>query len=381
MIERLEIILKLTERCNIACTYCYYFENHDKSALSRPPRLTEFSVATLIAGISEAMSDDFCRSLRIIFHGGEPLLYGKQRFEKLCSRLVSSFPEANISLCMQTNAMLIDDEWIDLFERFDISVGVSVDGPRDIHNKHRVDKRGGPTFDKTLIGIHKLVEASVQNRISPPGALIVINSGCSPSEIFYFVVNDLKIVNMDFLFPDITWDNSLVCTSSKIGDYLCAIYDHWVVHGQDGVTIRVIKSTISLLLGRQSLLGGYGPKRSSALTVLSDGEINGDDFLRPCGDDVVELNLSLDSSTLQSAFSSNNEKLSALGASELPVECRQCAYEKICCGGQLTHRYSAKNGFRNKSVYCSDLKQFYEHVCISLYKSGVEIDVIEHALR
>jgi uncharacterized protein len=282
---------------------------------------------------------------------------------------------------MQTNAMLVDDEWISIFQECAVSVGISVDGPREIHDRFRVDKRGRPTFDKTVSGILKLVNASTQGKISPPGALIVIQPAVHPARVYDFVVNELGIKNMDFLLPDATHDNPIIETSTSTGQYLCFLFDHWLKHGQEQVNIRILKSTISLLIGRQSLLGGFGPTRSTALTILSDGDINGDDFLRPCGDHVVELGFNLSSHALDLAFSSNEKKLSLLGADDIPAACYGCAYERVCCGGQLTHRYSEINGFRNKSIYCRDLKIFYEHVCKSLYSSGVKITDIEQALR
>ncbi|WP_110740963.1 MULTISPECIES: radical SAM protein [unclassified Pseudomonas] len=382
MVGRLEIILKLTERCNIACTYCYYFENDDRSALTRPWRFLDESVPILKARIQDALLNGFCDSVRIIFHGGEPLLFGKVRFRALCLELMSIISaNKKVALCMQTNAMLVDDEWIEIFQEFKIGVGVSVDGPREVHDRFRLDKRGRATFDKTVAGIHKLVGAAKAEKISPPGALIVIQPAVDPAVVYDFVVNDLGIKNMDFLLPDATCENPIIGTSRGCGEYLCLLLDHWLCYGQGSVDIRILTSTVSLLLGRHSLLGGFGPARSTALTVLSDGDINGDDFLRPCGDHVVDLGMNLSSNGLMEAFDSNEVKLSSLGADEVPLACGGCAYERICCGGQLTHRYSVKDGFRNKSIYCKDLKIFYEHVCGLLYRSGVNLAEIEYALR
>lgn len=379
MLKRLEVILKLTERCNIACTYCYYFENDEKSAFSRPSRLTDDAATKVAERIREAFDNQFCESVRIIFHGGEPLLIGKERFERLCRRLLKSGPAGKITLCMQTNAMLIDEEWINLFTEFNVSVGVSIDGPKEIHDRFRLDKAGRPTFDKTARGIHKLVISANQGFISPPGALVVIQPDSDPNAIFRLIVDEFGITNMDFLIPDGTWD--ITKPAGDIGEYLCTLFDCWSGSGRLNIYIRILKSSLSLLMGGPSFLGGFGPTNSTAVTILGNGDINGDDFLRTCGDFVVDLEMDLFNHSFEEAYKSNNLRLIDFSATTLPEDCLGCAFEKICCGGQLTHRFSREHLFRNKSIYCSELKMFYEHVCQFLLSSGMSPTHLENVLR
>jgi uncharacterized protein len=379
MVRRLEIILKITERCNIACSYCYYFENETKSALSRPSRLTDNAFSALVGRVKEALHDKMCDSIRIIFHGGEPLLIGKIKFREICRTLVNSVPPEAIEFCIQTNAMLIDDEWVAIFQEFNVSVGVSIDGPAAIHDYNRRDKNGNPTHAKVVKGIQKLVTASRDGQLSYPGALIVIQPYVSPSEIYWFIVNELGIKTMDFLLPDSTWDTPNN-NEKEIGSYLCELFDCWVNHDDPNVEIRFLKSAISLFLGGSSYLGGFGPVDSSALTILSNGEINGDDFLRVCGDDVIDLKMNLDKFSLNKAFEANRILLDEYGARILPSACVNCTFENVCCGGQLTHRFSKKDRFNNPSIYCSGLKLFYEHILSFLLKTGNSPDRLAKVL-
>lgn len=279
---------------------------------------------------------------------------------------------------MQTNAILVDEDWITIFQTFSVNVGFSIDGPEIVHDKYRVDRNGHPTHEKTVSGIRRLVAASNDGRIMPPGALIVIQPETDAQEVFLFVAS-LGVKNMDFLLPDATWENPP--NNRSIGTYLCDLFDSWLTRDDPRLNVRILKSTMSLFLGGQSYLGGFGPVNSTALTVLSNGEINGDDFLRPCGDEVIDLGMHLSTSSLADGFAKNSGRLSLLRATILPGDCSGCAFENVCFGGQLTHRYSKANAFDNRSVYCEGLKLFYEHVLLFLHTSGVALKDLESVLR
>jgi len=347
--------------------------------LSRPARLIPKAAQLLCYRINEAIQSGFCESVRVIFHGGEPLLFGKDRFAELCQALLACAPDGKVELCAQSNATLIDDEWIILFEKFAVNVGVSIDGPEEIHNRHRLDHSGRATFKETVMGIRKLVTAGGLGRISRPAALIVAQSNTDPRDIYKFVVEDLGITRMDFLLPDGTHDQS--APVMEVGPYLCRLFDCWSDEEKDGVEIRLLQSSLSLLLGGSSFLGGFGPKRSTALTVLSDGEINGDDFLRPCGDDVIKLGKNVFENSFAEAFDVNEKRLRFWAADQLPENCSGCAFEKICCGGQLTHRYRSDTKFNNSSIYCSGLKQFFEYLCLHAVNDGFDVARLEQTLR
>ncbi|WP_333907319.1 radical SAM protein [Delftia acidovorans] len=377
MSRRLELILKLTERCNIACTYCYYFENEQKSALTRPPYLTDEVARQFVHRVHETIREGHHQNVRIIMHGGEPMMYGKARFAALCTDLQREFLDS-VQLCMQTNAMLVDDEWVSIFERHKVAVGVSIDGPPSVHDANRVDKKGRATSNRVEAGIRRLVQAATEGRISPPGALIVVQPDTSPTDILRYVTTELSITQMDFLLPDATWDSGR--DTAWLGPYLVELFKAWLAGNQEEVSVRILKSTMSLLTGGASFLGGFGPIQANALTVLSDGAINGDDFLRPCGDEFLELDTSVFSASFARACMLNRFRLETVGATQIPSACNDCPYCKTCCGGQMTHRFSRERLFDNPSVYCQGLRTFYDEVCATLLNSGVAIEQIASVL-
>lgn len=183
MAQKLEIVLKISERCNINCTYCYFFENRDRSAFGRPPLMTTQISSAFADRIREGFDNGFLSHLQIDFHGGEPLLIGKKRFKSIIENILKLIPEDRVRFCIQTNAMLVDSEWIDLFAEFDVNVGVSLDGPDHIHNQFRIDHLGRPTHSRVMEGINQLIAAWRAKILATLSALVVIQPQSDAVEV------------------------------------------------------------------------------------------------------------------------------------------------------------------------------------------------------
>ena len=364
-----QIIFKLAERCNINCTYCYYFHGGERDFLSKPARTK--------ADVGDALSDYLKRTLaageidkaQVIFHGGEPLLYGKRRFDALCSKLRSDIDSPSLDLCLQTNATLIDSEWIGIFEQHDVKVCTSLDGPQSVHDSFRVDHRGRGTYQNVRRGIDLLIEAKRAGRLSSVACLSVIQPKFSGRDVFIHLVNEVGFDQLDFLFPDVTHDN-FTGDSKSYGRFLIEAFDEWFAQDNPVVNIRVLRSTMSVLLGGKSYLAGFGSSQPDAFTVRSDGAVELDDFLRVCGLDVVDTGLTLKDlqrTELRSLISAR-----ALDAqfSNLPLKCADCDVAGACKGGQISHRFKAGNGFEERSVFCEGLYDLFVHVAKALVEAG-----------
>lgn len=138
------IILQPTSLCPLACTYCYLPERHLKQDM------TPAVAAAVAAGIEPDWSP-----VEVVWHGGEPLAVGRTRFAELLESFESLRRAGRVQHKVQTGATLITDAWCELFERFEIGVGVSLDGPRTV-NQHRVNRAGRATFDRIVAGIETL---------------------------------------------------------------------------------------------------------------------------------------------------------------------------------------------------------------------------------
>lgn len=138
------IILQPTSLCPMACTYCYLPERHLKQDMT-----TEVAAA-VAAGIEPNWSP-----VEVVWHGGEPLAVGRRRFVELLEPFEALRRAGQVQHKVQTGAALITDAWCELFEQYQIGVGVSIDGPRS-QNHHRVDRAGRPMFDRIVTGVETL---------------------------------------------------------------------------------------------------------------------------------------------------------------------------------------------------------------------------------
>ncbi len=138
------IILQPTSLCPLACTYCYLPERYIKQDM------TPAVAAAVAASIQPSWAP-----IEVVWHGGEPLASGRVRFAELVEQFESLRQVGRVQHKVQTGASLITDAWCELFERYEIGVGVSIDGPRSV-NHHRVDRAGRPMFDRVVAGIETL---------------------------------------------------------------------------------------------------------------------------------------------------------------------------------------------------------------------------------
>src|SRR5256885_2058049 len=134
------VILKLTECCNIVCTYCYVFEFDKEISGQRP----FFFRREILDCTLDRLAEHFVASGRcgvfISLHGGEPLLLGKSRFRDYVQTIRKRLEMFDVVMGTQTNGLLIDDEWLDLFSEEDVHFSVSLDGPLSTYDKYRLRK-------------------------------------------------------------------------------------------------------------------------------------------------------------------------------------------------------------------------------------------------
>jgi uncharacterized protein len=136
------LLVKLASRCNIQCTYCYWFRDAD--VYRRPAVLTVEAEDAFCKRLEQHITEFGLDHFMIVFHGGEPLLFPKHRFVALQEKLldIEERTGCEITRGVCTNAILIDEEWVEIFREFEVDVSVSLDGPPEIHDKYRVGFKG-----------------------------------------------------------------------------------------------------------------------------------------------------------------------------------------------------------------------------------------------
>lgn len=160
-------IIKLTRLCNLRCVYCNDWSASPNTTMDQATRLLAFE---RILGDSNRGDADAPHSVNVVWHGGEPTTIGRREvLATLWLQRAASRPGQRLSNVLQTNATRIDDAWADFFARYKFVVGVSLDGPKNIHDATRPGLGGRPTFDRAVAGIAKLQDRGVFR-----GALVVV---------------------------------------------------------------------------------------------------------------------------------------------------------------------------------------------------------------
>ncbi|GAA0731500.1 FxsB family radical SAM/SPASM domain protein [Dactylosporangium roseum] len=355
-------ILKVVNRCNINCDYCYVFHGPDQSWRELPVRMSTDVAYAAAQRIAEHATAHDLDHIDVVLHGGEPLLAGPRHLGAILQILRDHLPFVSFEL--QTNGMLIDNEWLDLFEQFGVQVGVSLDGPPAANNRHRVSHRGRSTFDTAVHGIELL-------RGRPhlfAGILAVVDLHNDPVEVH----DDLAALGpavIDFNLPHATHDSPPRRTDPdepEYGRWLSRVYDAWIGADSSTHSVRILEDIVALSLGAKGSVESLGLAPADIVVVESDGSIENVDTLKAAAPGAAGLGLNVFDHTFNEVARHPAIRQRQTGAAALAEECQRCPLVSVCGGGYLPHRLSAERGYRNPSVYCQDLAYLIRHVQATL---------------
>ncbi len=391
--KRLHVILKVAERCNIACSYCYYYFAGDDSHAKQPAIMTADTIDDLIHFCRDAVRDFDLEAVRLYFHGGEPLMMGKQRFDEMCVRLTEGLCAVTyLKLALQTNGMLIDDDWIALFSRHQVGIGVSLDGPRAQNDKYRVDRKGRSTFARTMAGIELLQSAVEDGRLRRFGVLTVANFQTDPIATYEFFVHEAGIRNLDFLWPDDHHDSVPPVDNSQATAFFTSLFDRWAKDDDRSIRIQVFKSLMARFIGDEGYAiedqfasGKSRPRHpidqdEVMVTVRSSGELQLEDVLFQLLSPNQASGYTIKGDTLRAFLDSPFYRRAFEQRIAVPECCRQCYWLNVCGSGQAQNRFSRRSGLACETVYCAALKKLYAHVARYMLLNGVDAERIERVL-
>jgi uncharacterized protein len=336
------------------------YQHADQSWRQRPTFMSEETFGHLLTRIEEYCDRRPGREMNISFHGGEPMLIGPRQFDRLVSMALEKLKN-RVSLGMQTNGTLVNDEWIEVLKRHNLRVGVSLDGPPEIHDLSRFDHAGRGSYIQTVQGLRKLQENRVFSCV-----LTVINPGQSGLKI-YRHIRSLGVKNMNFLLPDVTHDSRRLFYpdfgATPIADYLIPIFDAWFDEDDPNVLIRLFNAILTGLMGGSANFEGVGNHCENYLVIDTDGNIQANDALKVCDDGISESGLNV----AQHGFDDLHLGLPLVNrlvheGLSLSAQCQACAERDVCGGGAVTTRYAKANGFDNPSVWCDDMLKLIAHI-------------------
>lgn len=355
------LILKVAERCNLNCSYCYIYQHADRGFLYRPKIMSDEVFDQVLVRVKEYCDRRGSYRMNLTMHGGEPTLNGAQRLGRLVERAHEVLQQHLGDISMQTNATLIDREWIQTIRHHNIRVGVSLDGPAKLHDRVRVDHTGRGSHAATLRGLRLLQKAGLS-----PGVLCVINPEVVGLEVYRYF-RSLGVKKIDFLLPDVSHDNKDRlyghCGVTPVADYLIPVFNQWFAEDDPEVRIRLFWSLISAMMGGLQKTDAFGNPLMSYLIIETDGSIQALDALRVCEDGIADSGLNV----LQHGFDDLHVGLPLVHqvvheGIPLSAVCEACSEREICGGGYLPHRYSRDKGFNNPSVWCKDILKLLAHI-------------------
>jgi len=352
----LNVVVKVTKDCNLACRYpCYYYH-----LVKRDESVLDLSVLKSLFDQVAAMPE--VHKFNTVWHGGEPLLAGMQWFVDAIEIQHRSFLNSHVSVenSIQTNGTLVDSGWAEFFVQNNFQVGVSIDGPwNDIFRRTR-DNKGSLT--SVLEGIDIL-----QSHGSSAGGLAVITreSIGNASELLDFMLSH-GIDSFDIL-PNTELDpsgkplsNSI--TGDEYADFVIELYEAWLKLDRDDVKIRVIEQMIGALLGCSPDLCMFCGSCDGVLCL----DVNGDIY--PCDEYVGDSKYilgNLNKETIPDIIDGKSYKDHISLTANLSESCTRCCFRQSC-GGNCA-KFKLKSAGKN---VCFGRKRIFSYMKNKLKKQG-----------
>lgn len=369
----LYIMLKpIGAACNLRCKYCYYLEK-SKLYKDTPSRI-----------ISEKLLEDFTREyieaqtmndVLFAWHGGETTMRPLSFYRKAVELQKKYAGGRRISNVIQTNGTLLTDEWCQFFKENNWLVGVSIDGPQDFHDEYRHTPTGGPSWMKVMKGISLLNRHGVEWN-----ALAVVNdyNADFPLE-FYRFFKDMRcryiqitpiverIVNHDDGRHLATLTDSadapladFSVTPEQWGDFLCAIFDEWVLNDVGETYVEIFDCILANWVGVTPGICVYAKECGHAGVMEFNGDVYScDHFVFP----EYKLGNIHDKSIVEMLYGEQQQQFSRLKHKSLPQECLQCEWEFACHGECPKNRFVTDcYGNPGMNYLCRGYRKFFEHV-------------------
>lgn len=393
--DRLQVVFKVVERCNINCDYCYYFNMGDHSAMSRPPVVSVDTAREMAKWLAEGCADLGIKQLSISFHGGEPMMLKARNFDAICAAFSDQLADAlDLSFNMQTNGTIFSDAWMDVLKRHRVHLGFSIDGGREAHDRHRLDHKERSTFDVTVKNLEMVRDAAVgDDAYLGPATIAVMDSANDYGDVFSFL-DGLDVKRMSFLLPDRSHDLPFMGgkdTALAYGQALFEVFQAWFEKDDSNIYIRNISDFLSHFqlspadqdpdFPEFAKDSGRPPRVTQVIIMHSDGKVGVNDSYIPALSWFERApEYSISNSTLREFLADPIFEEIEGAISDLPAKCRGCKWKDICKGGDLENRFSKSNGFDNPSVYCEGLQYFYEMTSRMLVENGYPANYVELAI-
>ncbi|MEJ2035811.1 MAG: anaerobic sulfatase maturase [Maritimibacter sp.] len=362
-------------RCNIECSYCYYLEKEklypDEKKFRMQADMLERYIRDMIAAQVKAGQN----TVSFAWQGGEPTMLGLDYFKDLVALQKANCPDGvRIENSLQTNGMLVDDDWAAFFAREGFLIGISIDGPKQIHDRYRRDRAGRPTFDAVMQGLEALKRNGVEFNI----LTTIHRANAGKGREIYRFLRDLGTRHLQFIpiierrapdgdlagAPLVDDDPSNTVTEWSVapkayGKFLCDVFDQWYRRDIGRVFVQYFENQLAQWAGYPATLCVFAETCGGALALEHNGDLfNCDHFVYPeyrlgniADDDIGEL-----------AWSPEAKSFGQAKREGLTKQCLRCEYRFACNGGCPKHRIlHSADGEAGHNYFCESNTMFFRH--------------------
>ena len=360
--------------CNLDCKYCFFLSKE----MLYPGSRFRMADELLEEYIRQYIEDQAVPQVTVAWQGGEPTLMGVDFF---CRSIeyVEKYKKSDMTIeyTIQTNGTTLDDEWGEFFREHGFLVGISVDGPQELHDAYRVDKGGQPTFDRVMRGLSFLKKHSVEfNTLT----CIQRHNSQHPLEVYRF----FKEIGSGFLqfipivervAPNLDNDGLVLISASssepaevskwsvrprQFGEFLCAIFDEWVRNDVGSYFVQIFDISLESWLGMDPSLCIFRETCGSAMAIEHNGDLYScDHYVYPEN----RLGNIMESAMAKLAVSKQQMEFGLAKREELPRYCRECEVRFACNGECPKQRFlQTPDGEPGLNYLCAGYKLFFNHI-------------------
>jgi len=349
--------------CNLACRYCFYASKVDlyKGGSFR------MSDEVLESYVRQVIQGHEAPEVIIAWQGGEPTLMGLDFFRRSVElELKYRRPGQRILNTIQTNGTLLNDEWCAFLRENDFLVGISIDGPKDLHDQLRVDGEGGPTFDRVMKGLRLLQEHKVEHN-----ALVTINSVNSghPLKVYRFLRDEagFRFIQLIPVVGRVVGDGHTQdfnaskesVTPGKYGRFMIGIFDEWVKRDVGKVFVQAFDVALANWHGEPPSVCVNAATCGTALALEHNGDMYSCDHFV----DGEHLLGNILQTPMVEMVGGDRQSRFGLDKADLPRYCQECEVRFACHGGCPKDRFIlTPQGEPGLNYLCLGYKSFYHHI-------------------
>ncbi|HEY2596540.1 MAG TPA: FxsB family cyclophane-forming radical SAM/SPASM peptide maturase [Chloroflexota bacterium] len=361
-----EFVIKLHSRCDLACDYCYMYTMADQSWRHRSRRMSRPVIDLVAMRIAEHARAHELPGVKVILHGGEPLLAGPDFITYAVSSVRRAVgPQTRVDVTIQTNGVRLNGDYLDLFARLGVKVGVSVDGPASAHDRHRRRADGSGSYRAVEGALRRLAAHPMRDDLF--GGLLCTIDIKNDAIATYEGLIEFDPPMIDLLLPHGNWaapppGRVPGSPQTPYADWLIAVFDRWYAAPRRETRVRLFGELMQAILGGISGTEAIGLAPVAMVVIDTDGEIELSDALKSAFHGAPFTGSHVARDAFDAVLTHPSVAARQLGHAALCDSCRGCVLSRVCGAGHYAHRYRPGRGFANPSVYCPDLFRLITHI-------------------